>query len=177
MGKRVVYIVMALVLIGFAYAGYNSYDARRGGGTGDVFSRDSGEKLGSDSGSGAKVTVSVPERAPEPKASSAAGEAVAPPSQAPQATAMTPTTPAEASAGSQVTQTGQPAQDGVPEGDTIGPNPPNGMKFAGTGRYQLYRQGNITWRLNTDTGRSCIIFATDEEWKKPRVYRAGCGKS
>ncbi len=61
MGKRVLYIVMALVLIGFAYVGYNSYDVRRAGGTGDVFSRDSGEKVGTDSG--AKVTVSVPAKA------------------------------------------------------------------------------------------------------------------
>ena len=46
------------------------------------------------------------------------------------------------------------------------PNPPNGVVFAGKGKYQLYRQGNLTWRLNTETGQTCIIFATDEEWKK-----------
>ena len=51
------------------------------------------------------------------------------------------------------------------------------MTFSGSGRYQLYRQGNITWRLDTETGKSCVIFATDEEWRKPRVYRAGCGKN
>jgi hypothetical protein len=49
------------------------------------------------------------------------------------------------------------------------------MMFSGGGKYQLYRQGNITWRLNTDTGQTCIIFATDDEWRKPRVYKAGCG--
>lgn len=175
MGKRVLYIVMALVLVGFAYVGYNSYDARRAGGTGDVFSRDSGERVGTDSSSGAKVTVSVPTKTADGKASETSGEGTAYPAQAVPGASVTPTTPAEAAAGSQVTQTGQPAQGMVPESDTISPNPPNGMKFAGTGRYQLYRQGNITWRLNTDTGQSCIIFATDEEWKKPRVYRAGCG--
>jgi hypothetical protein len=37
------------------------------------------------------------------------------------------------------------------------------MVFSGTGHYQLYRQGNLTWRMNTDTGRACILFATDEE--------------
>jgi hypothetical protein len=88
---------------------------------------------------------------------------------------MTSTTPAEAAAGSQVTQEGQSPDGTVPAGDTISPNPPNGMVFSGRGKYQLFRQGNITWRLNTDTGQTCIIFATDEEWKKPRVYRAGCG--
>jgi hypothetical protein len=174
MGKRVLYIVMALVLIVFAYVGYNTYDARRAGGTGDVFSRDSGERVGTDSGSGAKVTVSVPEKTPE-KTPEVGGESATYPAQAVPGGVMTPTTPAEAAAGSQVTQAGQSAQGTIPEGDTINPNPPNGMKFAGTGKYQLYRQGNITWRLNTDTGQSCIIFATDEEWKKPRVYRAGCG--
>jgi hypothetical protein len=51
------------------------------------------------------------------------------------------------------------------------------MTFSGSGRYQLYRQGNITWRLDTETGKSCVIFATDEEWRKPRVYHAGCGKN
>jgi len=175
MGKRVLYIVMALVLVGFAYIGYHSYDARRAGGTGDVFSRDTGEKIGEDSGSGAKVTVSVPPRAADGKVPAPDGATAGYPTQTPQGSPMTPTTPAEAAAGSQVTQAGQLAQGAAPAGDTISPNPPNGMVFAGTGKYQLFRQGNITWRLNTDTGQTCIIFATDDEWKKPRVYRAGCG--
>jgi len=63
----------------------------------------------------------------------------------------------------------------VPATDSIPPNPPDNMKFSGTGRYQLYRQGNLTWRLDTDSGRTCIIFATDEEWHKPRVSSQGCG--
>ncbi len=62
----------------------------------------------------------------------------------------------------------------APATDTIQPNPPNGMTFGGSGHYQLYRQGNLTWRLNTDTGESCIVFATEEEWRKPQVFRAGC---
>ena len=49
-----------------------------------------------------------------------------------------------------------------------------GMVFAGKGRYQLYRQGKITWRLNTDSGEACILFATEEEWHKQRVYENGC---
>jgi len=63
----------------------------------------------------------------------------------------------------------------LPAGDTIPVNPPNDMKFVGTGRYELYRQGNLTWRMDTDNGHACIIFATDEEWRKPRVYSNGCG--
>jgi hypothetical protein len=66
----------------------------------------------------------------------------------------------------------------APAADSIDRNPPNGMVFAGTGRYQVYRQGDLTWRLNTDSGQACIIFATDSEWRKARVYRNGCnGKS
>ena len=62
----------------------------------------------------------------------------------------------------------------APATDSIVPNPPNGMTFGGSGHYQLYRQGDLTWRLNTDTGETCVIFATDEEWRKPKVFRAGC---
>ena len=62
----------------------------------------------------------------------------------------------------------------VPVSDTIPPNPPNGMVFSGSGPFQLYRQGNLTWRVDTGSGRSCILFATDAEWRKPRVYRQGC---
>jgi hypothetical protein len=62
--------------------------------------------------------------------------------------------------------------------DSIDRNPPNGMVFAGTGPYQVYRQGDLTWRLNTQNGQACIIFATDSEWRKARVYHNGCrGKS
>jgi hypothetical protein len=64
-----------------------------------------------------------------------------------------------------------------PASDTIDRNPPNGMVFAGTGHIQVYRQGNITWRINTDNGEACVLFATDREWRKPRVYNAGCRKS
>jgi len=64
-----------------------------------------------------------------------------------------------------------------PASDTIDRNPPNGMVFAGTGHMQVYRQGNITWRINTDNGQVCVLFATDREWRKPRVYNAGCNKS
>jgi hypothetical protein len=48
------------------------------------------------------------------------------------------------------------------------------MLFTGSGKYQLYRQGDITWRLNTDTGWACVLFATDAQWRKARVYQQGC---
>lgn len=61
--------------------------------------------------------------------------------------------------------------------DTISPQPPNGTVFAGTGHFQIYRQGNLTWRINTDTGQTCVLFATTEEWRNPLVLRNGCGNS
>ena len=85
------------------------------------------------------------------------------------------------SAASESASTGQPpdntpsvAQLPTPSGDTISRNPPNGMIFAGAGKYQLYRQGDITWRLDTDTGWACVLFATDTQWAKARVFEHGC---
>jgi hypothetical protein len=60
---------------------------------------------------------------------------------------------------------------------TLPSDSPNGMAFAGKGEYQWYRQGNLTYRLNTKTGSSCIAYATMEEWRKPIVMEHGCGRS
>jgi hypothetical protein len=77
------------------------------------------------------------------------------------------------------TQTTTPAPGSAqpPATDSIPRNPPNGTVFAGKGKYQIYRQGDITWRLNTDTGHACILFATNAEWRNPRVFQHGCGGS
>ncbi|MEI9980371.1 MAG: hypothetical protein WDN23_15475 [Edaphobacter sp.] len=143
MDRRVLYVVLLLVVLLFLYLGYNSYDAKRSGASGDVYS--AGGKLKTE-----PAAVSAPEQtvATSPVAGSGAATAVSP----------------------------ETAQVGAADTDTFGANPPNGMKFSGSGRYQLYRQGNITWRLDTQSGKTCIIFATDEEWKKAKVYRNGCGK-
>lgn len=69
----------------------------------------------------------------------------------------------------------EPTPAPLPSSDSIPRNPPNGLAFAGSGRFQLYRQGDITWRLNTQTGETCILFATDAQWRLHRVYQAGCG--
>jgi len=166
MAKRVLYIVVALVLVGFLYVGYANYDAGRSMSNGEVYSNDppSGKAAKSSGVSSPSANSSDGQPIVYPAPSSGGDSAV--------------------SAANAATQSGQVGQPGVassattaPGADTISPNPPNGMVFSGTGKYQLYRQGNITWRLDTDTGHSCIIFATDEEWKKPRVFHAGCGKS
>ena len=70
---------------------------------------------------------------------------------------------------------GRPAA--IPASDTIRRNPPNGQLFAGSGRFQLYRQGDITWRVDTETGHACILFATDAQWSQARVFDHGCGAS
>jgi hypothetical protein len=66
---------------------------------------------------------------------------------------------------------------GPPPSDSIARNPTNGMIFAGAGKYQLYRQGDLTWRLDTDTGFACILFATDAQWSMPRVFDHGCASA
>jgi hypothetical protein len=157
MGKRVLIIVLVLVVALFVYLGYNSYDARRAGANGDVFSSDastSKAKPGSvEEQDGNGQTIVYP---PQPADTAPAGQE-----------AQTSVQPQ--------TQGGGEGPEGTPAHDTISPNPPNGMVFSGNGKFQLYRQGNLTWRVNTETGQNCILFATDEEWKKPRVFRAGCG--
>jgi hypothetical protein len=148
MGKSILGIVVVLLLAGLIYVGYNSYDAKREATTGAVFSND-----------------------PSPGKDSAVVLPTRPVTPAPAAT-DTDTMVHGTAAGS--TAAGSGAASG---GDTISANPPNGMTFSGTGKYQLYRQGNITWRLDTDTGQTCVLFATDEEWRKPKVFRAGCAKN
>ncbi len=51
------------------------------------------------------------------------------------------------------------------------------MAFSGSGKFQVYRQGNLTWRVDTESGHTCILFATMEEWQKPIVYQHGCSNS
>jgi len=61
-----------------------------------------------------------------------------------------------------------------PTSDSLAPNPPNRVAFGGTGKYMWYRQGDITWRVNSDTGASCVAFATMQEWARPIIYQNGC---
>jgi hypothetical protein len=62
----------------------------------------------------------------------------------------------------------------IPKSDSLSPNAPNGVGFAGTGKYMWYRQGDITYRVNSDTGARCIAFATMQQWSRPIVYQNGC---
>ena len=82
---------------------------------------------------------------------------------------------ADTRTGTQPVTVVQPVVSGSPATDSIAPNPPNRAAFAGKGKFQVYRQGDLTWRINTDSGRTCILFATEEQWRKPVVYRNACG--
>jgi hypothetical protein len=62
----------------------------------------------------------------------------------------------------------------LPAARTISRNPPNGIVAAGSGKFELYRQGDLTFRLNTETGDACVLFATQAEWSKNIVYDHGC---
>lgn len=84
---------------------------------------------------------------------------------------------APATAPTVMTSPPAPAPAVIPASDSIAPNPANGMTFAGTGKFQVYRQGNLTWRVDTESGNTCILFATMEEWRKPIVFQHGCANS
>jgi hypothetical protein len=162
MAKRILWIVVFVVVAGFLYFGYVSYDAGRAVSNGTVYSNDpSPSKHKSDdvSSTDSRDTKSASQTIVYPTPN------------------QTPTTVVPSD---QTTQPGTPGggmqASGAPPSDTLGPNAPNGVHFSGSGKYLLYRQGDITYRLDTDTGFSCVLFATDEQWKKPRVYRDGCGK-
>ncbi len=146
---------LALLIVAvFAFVGYNSYSVRQQSASSEVY------------GVGpVAVTGVVPNR---PAGSSPV------PATAPTGSAASPRGAGDGN--QEITAGGAHTANGTapPAADSIAPDPPNGMTFGGNGHYQLYRQGDLTWRLNTDTGETCVLFATDEEWRKPKVYRAGC---
>ncbi len=153
MARRILTLVAVLAIIGLAYIVYVRWVAARNSTSGTV-------QLLGDSDSNDKVVVDKNELNDlRDKAENAV---------TPAASTTTVTTQTTAPPSTTTTYS-------VPATDSIPANPPNGMVFSGTGRYQLYRQGSITWRLDTDTGHTCIIFATDEEWRLARVYSHGCG--
>jgi hypothetical protein len=42
------------------------------------------------------------------------------------------------------------------------------------GRYQLYSRGARTWRVDTATGKSCLLLTNESDWKKPETAKEGC---
>lgn len=143
MGKRILGVVVAVLILGLAWYAYQRHQLAQAN-EGAITIDDGGSK------------TSDTNDAPPPKKSAA----------------PLPSLPA-------LTQSvaPAPAPAAIPASDSIAPNPPNGMTFAGTGKFQVYRQGNLTWRVDTESGSTCILFATMEEWRKPIVYQHGCANS
>lgn len=42
------------------------------------------------------------------------------------------------------------------------------------GRYQLNREGSRTWRLDTSTGRHCLLLTTDYDWQHEGAKQNTC---
>jgi hypothetical protein len=160
--RQIFWVILIVCVVVFGAVWFANRSKTHAVNSGDVFVRQTG----------APATA-----APAPATPPATADA---PAQGPQATDQTAqdqtaqATPADQAAAPPAAQAQAAAP---PASDSIARNPPNGMIFAGTGKYQLYRQGDITWRLNTDTGQACVLFATDAEWRKARVYQRGCGGS
>jgi cytoskeletal protein RodZ len=108
-------------------------------------------------------------------ASSTSNAPAYPSSGAAKVTSPAATTPVQSAAYTQPDRSPAPAN--LPRTDSQPPVPPNGEAYRGTGVYELYRQGNLTYRMDTATGRTCVAFATMEEWRKPVVMRNGCGRT
>jgi hypothetical protein len=62
----------------------------------------------------------------------------------------------------------------IPASESLSRQSSNGIVAAGTGKFELYRQGDLTFRLNTESGDACVLFATEQEWRKSLVYEHGC---
>jgi hypothetical protein len=62
-----------------------------------------------------------------------------------------------------------------PVANSLSPHPPAGFVTPSTQKFALYRQGDLTYRLNTQSGQACVLLASDELWHKPIVYQHGCG--
>jgi hypothetical protein len=62
-----------------------------------------------------------------------------------------------------------------PAANALNPHPPSGFVTPATQKFALYRQGDLTYRLNTQSGQACVLLASEDLWRKPLVYQHGCG--
>ena len=172
--KRVLIVIAVIAVFIGGWMLYNR-NARNSMGSGDVTSTDSSKS--SDSGNTDLDGRPVATVAPIPSRSDAPGTINGEPvagatGNQPPPTQRAAIVPAYPPAATSASSSGRAA---LPVSDTITPNAPNGLAFGGTGKFQWYRQGNLTWRVNTASGSTCIAFATMEEWQKPIVSSHGCG--
>lgn len=197
MGSRIFWFV---ILVGLCVGGYLVYDhlhQEKLAGNGDV-TWDSGQPSPEEHARFLKENAGeTPDGQSEHKehtasqdaAAAASGTTVVGPSATTGSTAVVTTPPAPtlaapaaeapaaqpAMAPGAYTVSSGAAPGNLPTSDSVPPNPTNGARFSGSGTYQWYRQGNLTWRVDTVSGRSCIDYATMEEWRKPIVSSHGCG--
>jgi len=170
--KRILIIVLVVLIFIGGWMLYTRNAQRAGLGSGDVFSTDSSSsKDNPDTDLDGRPVAKV---GPTPSRSDAPGTINGEPvsgstTNQPSVAMKTPTSAAPIATDS--------AAGPIPVSDTISPNAPNGLAFGGTGKFQWYRQGNLTWRIDTSSGSSCIAFATMEEWRKSIVISHGCGNS
>ena len=171
MAKRILYIAIAACVLGLIWYGYSRHAADLAMDNGNVVSRDT------PSSSKARLDSGAVDLDGRPMADGASGYTSSTGSTA--ATGRSTPSPMVPTATVPATPAAVPSniEASLPATDTLSPNAPNGMAFGGSGKYQWYRQGNLTWRINTQSGSSCIAFATMEEWQKPLVYSHGCGNA
>jgi hypothetical protein len=180
--RRIVAILLLVAGVALCIFWYVQRAKTRALNSGDVYVREQpGEnpKPLPPSTSAPNAAPAAPETpAPSTSASTTSPSAPAPkPSAAAVATPAPAPTPAPAATKPAVPSTPRQATAKLPSPDSIPRDAPNGALYAAAGKYQLYRQGDLTWRLNTDTGWACVIFATDTQWSRPRVWREGCRTS
>ena len=41
-------------------------------------------------------------------------------------------------------------------------------------RYETFKNGVRTWRMDTVKGSSCVMLTTEEDWKKPETSHQSC---
>jgi uncharacterized membrane-anchored protein YhcB (DUF1043 family) len=47
-------------------------------------------------------------------------------------------------------------------------------KAATPHRYEVVKEGSRTWRLDTATGKTCLLLATEADWNKPESAAQNC---
>jgi uncharacterized coiled-coil protein SlyX len=47
-------------------------------------------------------------------------------------------------------------------------------KSATPRRYEVVKEGPRTWRLDTATGKTCLLLATEADWNKPEIAAQNC---
>jgi hypothetical protein len=184
MFRNILWIVAVVALCIGGYYLYKQYTGRDPLGSGSVVTRTSADGSSNtdiDGNADDQATTTFNKNAPAPgrasnqppaadKASIASGSG----------TVGTGPTPTPQDGGGMIAVTPQApagAPTAMPVADSQAGNNPNDMHFGGSGRFQWYRQGNLTWRVDTQSGSTCIAFATNEEWRKSLVMSHGCGNA